>query len=297
MQYFQPPQQRIAGDAARIASGLLHLVGERLTDSQPLSDFDVHEIRKACKRLRALLRLLRPVLTEHEFRETDRKVRKLAGQLGQARDQAVMLDTIERVSQHYAPMLAQDAFAPVRAWLVQDADTPPALARTANASGWFLVPLEDLHSSVHALDLQAAGTDTLLDGLVDSYRYGRRALRQVQQQPDTEPVHALRRHTKYLYNQLTMIADLNRKAIMPLIEQSHRIEETLGEIHDLSVLINAINSAPPLRRDPLRREVLISLLETRWIRQLSGSLRQADTLYEWKPGRFKAWLEDRISIS
>lgn len=281
--------------AERIGSGLLDSIGARLADGGALSDKAVHEIRKTCKRLRALLRLLQPALPEPDFRAADRKVRKLAVRLGQARDRAVMLATIERVTQYYAPVLAADVFAPVRTSLTQLAAADPALHPPDPAS--LRLAVGNLRGTWSALDLQDVGTGTLVRGVTASYRRGLHALRTVQQQPDVEPVHALRRHTKYLFNQLTLLAALDPVAIEPLVDLSHDIEEALGEVHDLTVLADAVGHGPLLRHDPLRREVLTSLLETRWIRQLATSLRAASLLYERRPGRFRSWLEQRLKAA
>ncbi len=293
MKYFQPDNESTAEGAARIASSLLDAIAERLADGQLLSDIDIHEIRKTCKRLRALLRLLRPNLTAHEFQENDRKTRRLAIRLGPARDQAVMLATIDRLTQHYAAMLASDVFGPSREWLLQQQNSSEVhvAAHTLRSS------LEDLRTSIIALDLQSVSNKTLLAGVVECYRLARKALRQVEQQPDNDAVHALRRHTKHLFNQLTMIADLDSAGIVALIDLSHSVEEALGQVHDLSVLTTAITGAATLRRDTLRHEILGSLLESRWIRQLSGSLRQANMLYDRKPGKFREWLAERLAVS
>jgi CHAD domain-containing protein len=294
MEYIQPDRETVAEGTARIAAELIARIGTWLADDRVLDDGEIHEIRKACKRLRALLRLIRPALTEHEFRETDRKVRKLASRLGQARDQAVMLATIGQLSGYYAPMLAADAFTPLREWVAQQAGTDATRVAMTHHTGALRLPLEELRLALAAIDLHAIRTGTLMTGLVNEYRLGRRALAEVGQQPDAEPVHALRRFTKYLFYQLTLVEAWDSSAIAPLIDLSHRVEEALGEVHDLSVLTNALHGAAPLRRDALRREVLGSLLETRWIRLLSGVLKQADDLYEKKPGKFHDWLKVRF---
>lgn len=293
MDYFQPGHESVATQAERIACGLLDSIGARLSGGGVPDDKAVHEIRKTCKRMRALLRLLQPALREHAFREADRKVRKLAVRLGQARDQAVMLATIERVAQHYAPVLDAGVFTPVRSWLSQAAEPAALVPEPAS----LCLTLDDLRCTWAALDLQDAATDTLVRGVTASYRRGRHALRTVQQQPDAEPVHALRRHTKYLFNQLTMLSALDPQAIDPLVELSHDTEEALGEVHDLAVLADAAGHGAMLRDDPLRREVLTSLLETRWIRQLSTALRSTTLLYTRKTGQFRSWLAPRLNTA
>jgi CHAD domain-containing protein len=293
MQSIQPDRETVTEGVDRIAGNLLDSIGAYLADDHPFDDNEIHEIRKSCKRLRALLRLIRPSITDHDFHEVDRKVRKLAARLGQARDQAVMLDTIRRVSGHYATMLAADAFTPLLDRATRHAGSGNTHAEAHHADT-LRVPLDDLRATVAAIDLHTVDTGSLIEGLVENYRRGRRALAEVEQQPDNEPVHALRRYTKYLFYQLDMVEAWDSVAILPQVDLSHRVEDSLGEIHDLSVLGNVIQGTGPLRRDALRREVLGSLLETRWIRQLSGALKLASALYEMKPRKFREWLAERL---
>jgi CHAD domain-containing protein len=294
MQSIQPDRETVTEGVDRLASKLLDSIGAYLVDDHPLEDNEIHEIRKSCKRLRALLRLIRQAITDHEFHEADRKVRKLAARLGQARDQAVMLDTIRHISGYYATLLAADAFTPLLDWATRQAGNGNTRAEVPHADT-LRVPLEDLRTTVAAINLHTLDTGSLIEGLVDNYRRGRRALAEVEQEPDNEPVHALRRYTKYLFYQLDMVEDWDSVSISPLIDLSHRVEDALGEIHDLSVLGNVMHGTGPLQHDALRREVLGSLLETRWIRQLSGVLKLASGLYEMKPRRFREWLTERFS--
>jgi hypothetical protein len=67
----------------------------------------VHETRKAIKRLRALLRVLRGELGERAYERENAALRGIARSLSQARDTAVMLATLDALIERHPRRLAR----------------------------------------------------------------------------------------------------------------------------------------------------------------------------------------------
>ena len=57
----------------------------------------VHETRKALKRLRALLRLIRPAIGDDAFRHENAQLRDIGLSLSGARDRHVLLETVNKL--------------------------------------------------------------------------------------------------------------------------------------------------------------------------------------------------------
>jgi CHAD domain-containing protein len=85
--------EQLGGALQRMALGQIDLARESLSGELPLDTRSVHELRKAIKRLRALMHLLEGEL-EHASVE-DRVLRDLGRRLSGARDAAVLLSTLE----------------------------------------------------------------------------------------------------------------------------------------------------------------------------------------------------------
>ena len=66
-------------------------------ESGDVSDRDVHAIRKALKRVRAALRLLRPSLGSAAYRRENAVVRDVARPLTRMRDAAILPQTLRRL--------------------------------------------------------------------------------------------------------------------------------------------------------------------------------------------------------
>ncbi|MEZ5540828.1 MAG: CHAD domain-containing protein [Pseudomonadota bacterium] len=292
MQFHKPVIETPAAGANRILTGLLDSIGDRLAGQTHLSDSNIHEIRKTCKKLRAVLRLIRPALDLDRFRTLDRLIRDFARQLAGLRDTRVMRDTLDLLGRHFAPVLHEQALAPVVAALEQgSAKSAGAAAVTADAAV-LQTHLTEIVAAAGQLDFRPIGADTLLAGLEQSYRRGRRALAQMEAAPDTENSHSLRRQAKYQYYQLRMLAGWNAQLLHALVENFHRLEDTLGKDHDLALLGEALGSRPQLCPDAVRRELLQALVESRRIALMTQALRLARGLYRPKPGRYRSWLEN-----
>jgi CHAD domain-containing protein len=291
MQYHIPAIETPAAGSRRIMTELLDNIGDRLAGQATLSDSNIHEMRKSCKKMRGLLRTLRPGLHAQNFRTLDRRIRGFAAQLAGLRDNRVMLDTLEQLSLHFAPVLHELALVPVHEALSDVARRHPgATAATPDPEG-LCTRLAEIRNVAGQTDWERIETATLLAGLADIYRRGRRLLARMEATPDTEHGHRLRRQAKYHYYQLRMLVTWNETELKSVIDSFHRLEDTLGRDHDLAVLDETLGKNPDLCPDAVRRELLHALIESRRVALLSQALRLARQLYHRKPGNYRRRLE------
>lgn len=275
---------------------LLDSVTSLLADSDPLSDYDVHEIRKNCKKMRALLRLVQPKLHPGGLRQADRQIRNLAAQLGTLRDSKVLADTLAHISQHFGALLDESALAPVHTALLErplgDSDESLTMGRDA-----LLTQLGVIRAAVHDIHFGDISQKAIISGMTASYRRGRRAYATLEAETDTANAHSLRRQAKYHYYQLQFTAAWNDTVLTPLIEKFHQLEHTLGSDHDLAVLAETLKNTPQLCADGIRQELVNALVENRRIALLSAARHQAGKLYQHKPGVYRGWLQAALSQS
>ncbi len=291
MQHHIPAIELPATGTRRILTGLLDSIGDRLTTEAAISDVNIHEMRKTCKKLRALLRMLRPAMDRDSFHTLDRAIRDFARQLAGLRDSKVMLDTIEHIEHHFAPVLHEQALTPVHQALrrmMQTQDDRPAVSLDLAA---MQTQLADIMTAAGQANYGAIDDATLLDGIVDCYRRGRRAFAHMQASPDTESGHALRRQAKYQYYQLRMLVAGNESELKNVVSDFHRLEETLGTDHDLAVLEELLVAHAEICPEQVHRELLHALIESRRIILMSQALQLARKLYRDKPGKYRQWLE------
>src|SRR5262245_35302933 len=77
-------------------------------------DEAVHEARKCFKKVRAVLRLVRPVTGEKSYREENTCFRDAGRPLTEVRDARIFVETLDGLSEHFREHLAGRSFADAR---------------------------------------------------------------------------------------------------------------------------------------------------------------------------------------
>jgi CHAD domain-containing protein len=216
------------GQAARGAA--LALLDDALARLREGGARGVHETRRACKQLRALLRLLKPQLGRR-YAPANAAVRDAARALSARREADVLAGTAEALFGRDRKLrpLANLLRAPAgddRAALL--AARGRLRAERARIAGWRLAGL-------------ASGE--VPDGLRRSYQGARRAFQSARRRPQAAPLHEWRKHAKYHRNQLALVAPLwpqGRARLRGL----DTLSDLLGWHHDLHALGLALGRVP-----------------------------------------------------
>ena len=183
----------------------------------------IHEARKSCKRLRALLRLMRPGL-DKACRAGNRRLRDASRALSGRRD----ADVLRATARGFGLGVAVGVPAP-----------RPALAGRAVK----LMQLE--RRAIDRWPADALSREALDAAVIEGYRRARRAGRQARQRRRAVDLHEWRKQVKYHRYQCEAVAPL----VPPLLRRVRALEdlgEILGRHHDIEVL------AQTLRRQPHR---------------------------------------------
>ena len=107
--------ESIRKNIRRIARKQLDRVIELLTAERPPSrDEVIHEVRVAFKKVRALLRLVRPEIGEKAYKEENSCLRDAARPLTEVRDAKILVDVLDGLVAHYAEQISGRAFDHVR---------------------------------------------------------------------------------------------------------------------------------------------------------------------------------------
>jgi CHAD domain-containing protein len=187
----------------------------------------VHGVRRRCKRLRGLLRLVRPMFKK--ARKEDAAVRDAARLLSGARDADVMGETVLALAQKTNLLTAAQAEA-LAARLRRRQDAPvPDLAR-------FRTELAEIHARISGWDVRGDGFAALEDGFADTYRRMRREMKAAFKSGQAEDFHAWRKRVKYHWHHLGLLREAAPELAEARREQASALGEVLGEHHNLHVL-------------------------------------------------------------
>jgi CHAD domain-containing protein len=275
----------------RIARGQLELTIELLQGEDgrgdPRGDGEaIHEARKALKRLRALLRVSRGSLGEERYGRENVALRDAGRELSGARDAQVLVATFDDLTGRFAEELPPGAWSRFREALaanVEAANAPSDDARGDEVRAGVVNALSGARMRVATWPLaQHGGPESLLGGLEQIYRRGRRATRVARDRPRTENLHELRKRAKDLWHATQLLRPVSPKRMKALSRRAHRVSDLLGDDHDLSVLLGHARAQPELF-GPSELELLATLIERRRKVLRRAALARAARLYGRKP--------------
>src|SRR5499427_2882761 len=180
------------GDGLAAAARLIIADGRRaLTDPELSEPEAVHEVRKALKRWRALLRLLaRPLGEQADQLRTE--ARELMRAVAGARDAQSALDALADLRKADLPFSAKSAET-VRARLTELRDAAGATSFTKNLRERISRYLDYATLSLERWPLKAIDFDTVTDGLTSTYRRARQLVPDGWLESEAEHLHDLRR--------------------------------------------------------------------------------------------------------
>jgi len=275
----------------RIATEQLDLAISELESQQGDADEHVHEARKALKRLRAVLWLVRAVVGDGIFRLENGCCRDAARRLSGTRDATALLEALEALVAYAGRRVRRGRFATVSRWLEERRDglgTDAALV-----AGERQRALDDLRWARRRAEewpLAQCTWDAVEAGVRQVYARGRGGYERALSEDDEAVFHEWRKWAKYLWYQTQVLAGIWPAMMSALAAQLDELGDTLGQEHDLSVLRHAVQTE--LSR-PIRATTLQALLELTAERQANLRLQARHLgrrLYVERPRDFAARL-------
>jgi CHAD domain-containing protein len=271
------------GDTLAAAARSVIADARRALADPELSDAEaVHEVRKALKRWRALLRLLARPLGE-QADQMRVEARELMRALSGARDAQSSLDALADLRKSDVP------FSPTSLETIGQRLT--AIRDAAEQSGFTKEMRERLSRyldyatlSLERWPLTAINFDTVADGLISTYRRARQLIPDNWAEADAEHLHDLRRRVVEHRHQMDLMEPLWPRLGQVWAEEAQRLRNRLGACQDLAVFIGLTAPHQPLA--PWRSR-LAPLIDARRAAHLKAAARLAGRLFAEKPKAFR----------
>jgi CHAD domain-containing protein len=249
----------------RIAKKELEQIREymegRTKDSR---DDIVHESRKSLKKVRAVLRLVRPAIGGKTYHHENTALRDAARPLTEVRDARILVDTFDKIVKQRGRHARSHSFTAMRKELVRH--QRGVRQRVVEDEKAFAVVASAVDRALDRLDDWAKVHDnwsSVGDGVERVYRRSRQALAAVRRKPTVEYLHEWRKQAKYLRYQLDLLRPLAPKALTPLTKTIDRLGDLLGDDHDLAVLRREVAGDPERFGGPEALEPLLARIDRR----------------------------------
>lgn len=224
----------------RIAGVQVETALERLDELSSSPDEAVHEIRKHCKKLRGLVRLVRDAVRPDEYRTVNGRLRDTARMFSDARDARIRVDVFQRLLDEEPPPLEfPDAFEEVRELLDRahriEVDR---VASTGVLRASAELAFQESGERIGAWQLPEEPVPFLQTGLRRIYRRGQRRLLEIQDGGRPERFHEWRKRVKYLWYATRILQPAWPRAFETYAEALHDVSEWLGEGNDLTRFVS-----------------------------------------------------------
>lgn len=278
--------------ARRIALTLIDGCVEQLavTDSAGRDDA-VHDARKSLKKLRALVRLLRPVIGKRVYHRENDCFREAGRPLTELRDAKILIETLETVV--HQELLSED-----ERWAVDElreslSDRLSALHLELREGS----QADSIHDTVMVARKRVRAWTDVSDrwrsfgrGLEATYDRALTARQEATTAETLESLHEWRKQVRYLHEQLTFLRFLDRFRLKQMAEQADRINKQLGTVRDLSLLATVIETSSTMDALPALKSRLIALTSHKQKEAVNEASRLGDEFFRDEPSEWSAAL-------
>jgi hypothetical protein len=248
MGYLLRAERPIAREVRRIADKqLAAAVADLATAESSRRDAAIHSVRRHVKKVRALLRLVRPALGD-AYGVSNRRLRRANQLLAPIADGRAVMKTIARLRRKYRRHVDVGTLAAVRAALV---DRITRVARRTAVN--HLLPrvstvLTVERARVGSWTLNARDFGAVESGLERSMRQARRAMRRALRHPTGENFHVWRQRVKDLWFHTRLLEARTGGHLTDLERRLDALDGWLGESHNVVVLEQVLAEETPLSR-------------------------------------------------
>lgn len=222
----------------------------------------VHQVRKRCKKLRALIRLVRPSFDDYQ--RENRFFRDAARELSYVRDAQSIIECLDALPRNNSAAIDDDALAAIRSDLEERrrrvAEDTVGLNEELDA---FLDGMREARERVRDWTIRDSGYSAIRGGLKRTCKRGRKALRAARGSADTELLHEWRKRTKYHWYHMRLLRRIWPEMLAVHRRTADQLSDLLGDDHDLAVLRSTVQQEADRMDSLTRLQALLDLIDQR----------------------------------
>ena len=233
MTYRLKLQEPIAQGVRRIGLEQIEIAEAKLASKDDVAA-SVHDARRCLKRLRALLRLVRPVLDEDLYQREAERLSGTGRLLSGVRDLDVMRQTLSKLESRFGEM-PNGATERLRQLLAHGQN----LGRRSGAEGrrQALLSFGQARKLFTGKVMAKIEVGHLVEGLGRTYRKARKAFHDAYRDPSDKFFHAWRKQVQLHWRHMLLLSRGWPEALSARAGEAKQLSQLLGEDHDHSILM------------------------------------------------------------
>lgn len=303
MSYRFQRDETIPDGVRRIAVEQIDGALASLADREADRHVVVHNLRKRCKKIRGLLRLVRPQC-EETYQFENAQFRDAARKLSGLRDAESVCESLEALIERFRTQLQPAEFDSTRQAL---GDRKREIAHTFfdldDRLAEFRSSLETSRVRIPSWPFVEKGFSAVAAGLKKTYGRGRDSMPTVGDDPAVEDFHEWRKRVKYHWYHVRLLRNAWKPMLNVQADELKQLSDHLGDLHDLANLRDTLLSDPNRYGTQKDLQTLLGLIECRNAELAERACRLGARVFAEKPKslvrRFKrywkVWRQQRES--
>jgi len=268
---------------------------DRLTDSivkqsssTQTDEQRTHRIRTMIKRLRSLLRLIRPGVDAAFFDQENERLRNAARILSPARDSEVALDTLKTlpVNDHSRREAVDVALSGLEPRIQREKAHQPDLTELKE-------DVRETRSRIRTLKFQGTEQQIIEEAIRKIYRQGRQRMKEATRTDEDAAYHRWRIRAKNLYYELQFLESFWPKRLHRMVSRLSKLQDRIGLDHDIAVLRAELKRTPEAFGGKERVGRIVSCLDSHTQKLRRSAVPLGRKILGKKPKRFARQLARR----
>lgn len=273
----------------RIAHEQIGKAVDEIGDSDLDEHETVHQVRKRCKKIRGLIRLVRPAFDAYSSENT--WFRDAARKLSDIRDATTLMECFDALMDRYDDEIDRDAHRHIRDRLHERREDMTDDQDTSDRLDEFCDAMKESHDRVATWSLDEKGFAAIAGGLKKTYKRSRKAMGNAYADPTIEHFHEWRKRVKYNRYHTRILRNVWKPMMDPLRDEVKRLSDLLGDDHDLAVFRNVLITETDRFGEQRDLQALLALIDQRRQELRAWAHPMGQRLYAEKPSDYV----DRIS--
>lgn len=281
--------------ARRIAVDQIRTAIAEIDDASLDRDATIHQVRKRCKKLRGLVRLVRPGFKAYAAENA--RYRDAARRLSGLRDADVLIETHDRLVDHFEAEIDRRAFGQIRRRLTLRRKDLLEKDRTEEELEAFRAEMERARADASKWSIGAGGFGTAIDGMEKTYKRARKAMQEAGKRRSDEAMHDWRKRVKYHRFHAQLLRNIWPEPMAAHADAADRLGDILGDHHDLAVFADVLRADPEAFGSKTTIEAALGLVDRRKRALEARAFDIGSRLFAEKPKRIadrwsayrKAW--------
>ncbi len=235
-------------------------------------DRSVHDIRKSSKRIRAVLRLLKPDLPPEVYRRETSFLKETSRKFATARNFHVFEEEFKNITSAGILKLSPDAENAIKQHLKEKKKEAFDLLIGLNMFTLIMRKTEEAKERINELDYSSLGPHTVYKGIGKTFAWGQKQMMHSQQFPTDENLHEMRKRIKTLMYLVRLIKDVSPDFFNGYYKGLKSASLALGDDHNMAELTDYIDAM---------NDELVPVEEKQKIEVYISSQRQQIQLEVW----------------